>query len=395
MKEKESNQTKESIDNVSSKQIELLQEKRFESEIIKVEGNLLEIPIADYSRGEIQQPKKNYVTYLDKERGTKTEIGSMYGALTGFDERVFKGGVCYFSQEQETDDKGKSIYIANFSLWEIAKHLGLALGGRTWERLKTSLKRIGSLTLTHTGILVYENKDHKEYHPIAGYPVFKSWLLPNQNDKNRENWFLWNEILAENFFQKYHRILKARVYLALPTPISTRLYDYLNKKFGSNNDYSEEIIKFMAKIPIQEKIPARRTKILIKNLEILKETWGREDNIVLKYWIKNGRVFFTKFHKKTKGEYKEVRDEFKEDTKRRNECFTKFLEYKVNENVALSLFKDYNLDIIETQIKWLPYRSARNKSSILVKSIKENWTMPARYENEVEQKRREGIQNIQ
>ncbi|OIO76153.1 MAG: hypothetical protein AUJ85_01280 [Elusimicrobia bacterium CG1_02_37_114] len=59
------------------------------------------------------------------------------------------------------------------------------------------------------------------------------------------------------------------------------------------------------------------------------------------------------------------------------------------------MFKDYNLDIIETQIKWLPYRSARNKSSILVKSIKENWTMPARYENEVEQKRREGIQNIQ
>jgi len=151
----------------------------------------------------------------------------------------------------------------------------------------------------------------------------------------------------------------------------------------------------MAKIPIQEKIPARRTKILIKNLEILKETWVKEDNIVLKYWIKNRRVFFTKFHKRTKGEYEEEQTELKEDTKRRNYCFQEFVKYKVNDNVSLSLFRKYPLDRIEQQIKWLPYRSARNKSSILVKSIKENWTMPARYENEVEQKRREGIQNIQ
>ena len=42
------------------------------------------------------------------------------------------------------------------------------------------------------------------------------------------------------------------------------------------------------------------------------------------------------------------------------------------------LFSQYEIDVIEQQLIWLPYRRARNQASVIVMAICENYEKPAR-----------------
>lgn len=360
-----------------------LQERAIIKKGIIVEGNLLEIPIADYSRGLVEKTK-NYVVY--EKDGVRTEIGSMYGPLKGYDEKVFKGGICHLAEKVGDN------YISNFSQYEMANLLQISISGGKkghMERLRLALKRIGGLTITHTAFWVADGKEHK---PLAMYPLFKAVFMPSKNDKERENYFVWNELIAKNLFDKYYKYIDKEIYLSLPSPISRRLYDYLEKKLGTEGNYHENIYKLMDKIPISEQNPTRRKEHLIKNLEIVRDTLKREKGITLKWQIKDDQIFFTRTGQKTKEEYEEEaekrkdegrerRERVKEQQKRRTRAFTKLVDMGVETNMLLGLFYKYDLDIIERQIKWLPYRKeAQNKAGLIVKAIKENYSMPTEYE---------------
>lgn len=357
-------------------------------EVIPVEHHLLEIPRAIYSK---RKQAKPYVTYEGTvTRGgvsvpIKTEFGSMYGCLSSFDDQVFIGGVCNF-----TTQFGKGIYVSNFSCYEVLKLLHKPVNKQVYERLRESLKKIGHLSLTHTGFYIAKDREHR---PVTGYPVFKFFLLRDKNDKQRDNWFIWNEYFADSFLNKYFKYLGLKNYLSLPTPISRALYGYLDMRFGRDNQYREGIKKLMDRIPITEKNITRRKEILLANCKILKQ-----QGIISTYSIKPNQIFFYREPRKTKEDYQQEEEEYranrfleKQEHKRRNQAFTQLVEIGIKDDIILSLFKRHPLEVIERQIQYLPYRRAtKNRPGLLVKAIIDNWDMPKAYEEAREQRLRQG-----
>lgn len=357
-------------------------------EVIPVEHHLLEIPRAIYSK---RKQTKTYVTYegtVTRQGITvpiKTEFGSMYGCLSSFDDEVFIGAICNFTVQLD-----KGLYISNFSCYEVLKLLHKPRNKQVYERLREALKKIGALYLSHTGF--YAAKDG-EHQPITGYPVFKFHLLRDKDDKQRDNWFIWNEYFANNFLKKYFKHLSLKTYLSLPTPISRAIYGYLDMRFGKDSEYREGVKKLMDRIPITEKNITHKKETLLENCKILKE-----HGVISKYLLKGNQIFFSREPRKTKEDYRQEGEEYranrfleKEEHKRRNEVFVRLLEIGVKDEMILSLFKRRSLEIIERQIQYLPYRrTTKNRPGLIVKAIIDNWDMPKIYEEAKEERLRQG-----
>ena len=54
-------------------------------------------------------------------------------------------------------------------------------------------------------------------------------------------------------------------------------------------------------------------------------------------------------------------------------------EQGITQTIAEVLAKDFSLESIQTQIDALPYRKAKDKAAVLVKSIREGWALPGEY----------------
>lgn len=51
----------------------------------------------------------------------------------------------------------------------------------------------------------------------------------------------------------------------------------------------------------------------------------------------------------------------------------------VSNKAIIDLVGDYPWEVIEDQLKYLPYRNARNKAAFIVKAIKHNYSPPKNY----------------
>ena len=48
--------------------------------------------------------------------------------------------------------------------------------------------------------------------------------------------------------------------------------------------------------------------------------------------------------------------------------------------MIIKLFDESDIEEIERQIEWLPYRKSDNPAGILVSAIRDRWIIPAEYE---------------
>jgi hypothetical protein len=72
---------------------------------------------------------------------------------------------------------------------------------------------------------------------------------------------------------------------------------------------------------------------------------------------------------------------------RKNETFRRLTGIGVAPEMITKLFDEADIDEIERQIEWLPYRKSDNPAGILVAAIRGQWIMPPEYE----QKREEAL----
>ena len=70
---------------------------------------------------------------------------------------------------------------------------------------------------------------------------------------------------------------------------------------------------------------------------------------------------------------------------RKNEAFRKLAGIGVAPEMITKLFDEADIDEIERQIEWLPYRESDNPAGILVAAIRGQWIMPPEYEQKREE----------
>ena len=67
-------------------------------------------------------------------------------------------------------------------------------------------------------------------------------------------------------------------------------------------------------------------------------------------------------------------------TQRKNEAFKNLIDIGVASEMIIKLFDESDIEEIERQIEWLPYRKSDNPAGILVSAIRDRWIIPAEYE---------------
>ena len=72
---------------------------------------------------------------------------------------------------------------------------------------------------------------------------------------------------------------------------------------------------------------------------------------------------------------------------RKNETFRKLTDIGVASEMIIKLFGEADIDEVERQIEWLPYRKSDNPAGVIVSAIHNHWVMPLEYE----QKREEAL----
>lgn len=78
-----------------------------------------------------------------------------------------------------------------------------------------------------------------------------------------------------------------------------------------------------------------------------------------------------------------IAEPIKKDLTKSETVIEKLLRIGVTRQVAEQLAREYPEDIIEMQIKALPHRKTEDPAAVLITSIKDNWSLPAKLNEQV------------
>jgi len=268
--------------------------------------NLLQIPVAYH--GKMATPKTkyiqgNYIVFRDTIRARngacyliEIKVGSPDGYLTSYDEDLLRG-ICLFTEYEEESKQ----YISRFSRWEMAKKLGWKMrGGADSERMHKGLEKIGLIGIKHNRFY----KGETEMPATIETTFFKKVHITNKEDKDRDNFFIWNEPFATNFLKKYYKNLRLRVLLSLSSPTSRKLFECLEGAFGKRKrQYSIKWRKLCPKLSIFDEDTWSAKATLIKACEECKK-----QEVISEYWFSgdnNELINFSRKHKDKEGYEKE------------------------------------------------------------------------------------------
>lgn len=356
-----------------------------------VEANLTEIPIASYKKG-VNLPA--YITY--KDRDITSEVGSMYGCLTGFDEQVLKEGLFSLAVPYH------QYAIFYGSLDQLRKRLGIPKGGRQYAQLKKSLKKLGAVIVHYSHFYHANDQKHDAFFQS---PLFDYTLFLDTEPRNPDILFIFAPPFSANLIRGYHTFLKDKHHRALPTYLTKRIYEYLDKKLGKEKTtHKEKVLRLYPKVSIDCTRPADSLKALRSACRIVSKqtdiTIIIQKNILIAQ--RNPRPIESKASPPLQDNLPQLQHKPQEtqviaaqghpDRPRFNHLQTNLHNIGLKVPQISAICQKYPLEYLERHLEWLPYRHPRNLAACYLKAVKNNYSMPARYEKEQHRKRTERTQ---
>jgi hypothetical protein len=157
-----------------------------------------------------------------------------YGLPTALDEEVILGLIQLTSEQKFTE---RRVY---FTRYELIKLLGWRDKGESYRRIDQSLRRWMGVTLYYEK--AWWSREDQSWVSEHFHLLEQVSLLDRERrDRRREqggegalagkSFFVWNEVVWASFKAGYLKRLDFAFYKALATPISKRLYRFLDKRF--------------------------------------------------------------------------------------------------------------------------------------------------------------------
>ncbi|RMG49825.1 MAG: hypothetical protein D6723_13240 [Acidobacteria bacterium] len=213
----------------------------------KDEMNLANFPIAVLSK---QVPGgKRALKFQDTIRGQDGRIvkrtwliqgGSEVGLPTHIDEDVYVA-LMELTQKQGFDKQ--KIY---FSRYDLVKRLGWCPCGKCYARLEQSLLRLANVSF-HAQNAFWDNEVNSyvtvAFTLIQGYYIYNETGGRKTERDQPNSWFMWSDQLHRSFKSGYLKFLDTNLYFSLQTPIARRLYRYLDRKFGEDDQFMIDLFK--------------------------------------------------------------------------------------------------------------------------------------------------------
>lgn len=364
----------------------------------KDEMNLAEFPFTLLSRRakvgqntiEVSQQVRDPRGRIVKQEWVVTG-GDKYGLPLAVDEDVY---IALMQLYEETDFKEKRVF---FSRYQILSMIGKETSKKGYDRIEGALNRLVSVTIVSKNAFWDNNAKRyvsKIFHLFESADLYEE--MPGRKKSDQQALPLSNVVMSEFLFDSikagYIKNLNTRLYFSLRTPLSKRLYRYLDKKKYQKSIFEIELLKLAALLPIQDKYPSQiRRRLDRVHAELMEKGFLKSVSYEKTKDRDKEKVIYT-FPQMflTGGKKGEVTTSLKQ----------KLIERRIAAPVAAKLVENYPDQRIEKQIEvfdWLVEKNShslgKNPPGFLRKAIEDNYATPSEYINEMGQRERKKAEN--
>ncbi len=155
------------------------------------------------------------------ERKWTISGGDAYGLPTASDEPV------YLALMELAKNQGFQNPRIEFSVYEVLKRLGLPDDGRSYRRLRASLLRLNSVTITADS--AFYDVVKREYKTVYSFHILEAFCLAGGHGSRQKSFVRLSNELWQSIQSGSIKSLDFSLYLSLTSAIARRLFRYLDK----------------------------------------------------------------------------------------------------------------------------------------------------------------------
>ena len=290
---------------------------------------------------------------------------------------------------KENGFENRQIYFTRYQLLKIMEQIP---SKQTYKMIERALDRLVSVTVKSENAF-WDNRAKsyvtKAFHLFDSYDLYDE---RNRNsDDNQTGLPLSNIVMSEFLFNSikssYIKSLDIGFYFTLQTPLTRRLYRFLDKKKYHRSIYEIDIIKLASLMPLQDRYPSqikRRLKKIhneliekgyLKSVSYKKEPKSSQEIVIYVFGVPSLQ------------EQPELNfgDNMLEPEKI-DEILQNLVERGIVKAVAQQISNTYSIEQIENQIlafDWLVKKKSplieKNPAGFLRKAIEENYQPPQEF----------------
>jgi Replication initiator protein A len=224
---------------------------QIDEQLVRVESNLEEYPLFAVKA---RNRTENQLTFERRRQGAsgtelvqrwEVEPPAKLGMPGPFDQDVYLAVLQLLELRGGMPRNGE----LGFSLYELREILGWSVSGNTYEKIRQSLRRISSTTLTS------ENAFYSKAEERFLSDTFQIWSVhfsrTRQGGATQERHTLrFHPIFIRNYMAQYLKGLDPEFYWSLPSPLSKRLYRLIDHQRNGELVWRTDLLSLRQQVPL-------------------------------------------------------------------------------------------------------------------------------------------------
>jgi len=318
-----------------------------------------------------------------------------YGLPTAGDEELY---IALMKVSKDINFENRRIPIVRY---QIAKLMGWGLDGKSYERIEQGLDRLSGVRIKAKN--AFWDNEKKKYVTV-NFGIIDDYYLYDEKPGKKSDLpqeelpisnFSWNEVLFNSFKAGNIKTVDAEFYFALKSPITKRLYRFLDKKkYGGKPKFEIGIKKLAALLPLKDDYPSHIKSTLEKAHDELTEKGFLSSVDYEKARGGEGKIVY-RFPRKlsNRSKTKESERELLPQNKESNDILKLLEERGITKRIAKSLANNYSANQIKAQIDVFDLLKSnksplvsKNPAGFLRKAIEESYQPPKEYLDQQDRK---------
>ena len=241
--------------------------------LVRAESNLEEYPLFAVKTRNRHENQLVFERRRQGEHGTElvqrweVEPPAKLGMPGPFDQDIYLAVLQLLEMRGGMPRNGE----LDFSLYELRDILGWSTSGNTYEKIRQSLRRISSTTLTSENAFYSKAEERFLSDTFQIWTVHFSRTTRGKTTKERHT-LRFHPIFIRNYMAQYLKGLDPGFYWRLPSPLAKRLYRLIDHQRNGGLTWQTDLSALRQQVPLPNySYPSEIKRILTPAHEELKE----------------------------------------------------------------------------------------------------------------------------
>src|SRR5919199_2743603 len=246
---------------------------QIDESLVRVESNLEEYPLFAVKARNRTENQLVFERRQQGEGGTElvqrweVEPPAKLGMPGPFDQDVYLAVLQLLERRGGMPRNGQ----LDFSLYELRDILGWSTSGNTYEKIRQSLRRISSTTLTSENAFFNKAEERFLSDTFQIWSVHFSRITRGTSTRERHT-LRFHPVFIRNYVAQYLKGLDPGFYWSLPSPLSKRLYRLVDHQRDGGLTWTTHLFSLRQQVPLPNySYPSEIKRILTPAHEELRQ----------------------------------------------------------------------------------------------------------------------------